>query len=100
MIKEIVTARSFVGVAESDQKRPSLFARQLLQRTAMLTIFAGLAQPALAQQTQSGSNQSNDEIIVTATKRSTNLQTTSGAISVVGVEEIEARHLGGADDYL
>lgn len=40
------------------------------------------------------------EIIVTATKRSTNLQTTPAAISVVSAEDIATRHLGGADDYL
>jgi len=40
------------------------------------------------------------EIIVTATKRSTNIQTTPAAISVVSAEDIATRHLGGADDYL
>jgi iron complex outermembrane receptor protein len=68
----------------------------LLTHTAMLTIVGttiGLAQPAFAQE-------ANGDIIVTATKRTTNLQTTAAAISVVGSEDIATRHLGGADDYL
>lgn len=49
---------------------------------------------------QEGSMQGVREIVVTATKRSTNLQTTSAAVSVVSADDIATRHLGGADDYL
>jgi iron complex outermembrane receptor protein len=55
---------------------------------------------AAASATDTTSQEDSTEIIVTATKRSTNLQTTPAAISVVSAEDIATRHLGGADDYL
>jgi iron complex outermembrane recepter protein len=41
-----------------------------------------------------------EEIVVTATKRETNLQETAAAISVMSSDSIEKRHLVGMDDYL
>jgi iron complex outermembrane recepter protein len=41
-----------------------------------------------------------EEVIVTATKRETNLQETAAAVSVVSSELIEKRHLVGMEDYL
>ena len=41
-----------------------------------------------------------EEVIVTATKRETNLQETAAAVSVVSSDQIEKRHLVGMEDYL
>ncbi len=41
-----------------------------------------------------------EEVVVTATKRETNLQETAAAISVMSSDSIEKRHLVGMDDYL
>jgi outer membrane receptor protein involved in Fe transport len=40
------------------------------------------------------------EVLVTATKRETNLQETAAAVSVVSTDAIEKRHLVGMEDYL
>jgi iron complex outermembrane receptor protein len=87
--------------AERSRARKDVFNRRLLAQTTMLTTLGslmglGLAQPAYAQEAR----ETNGDIVVTATKRSSNLQTTAAAISVVGAEDIATRHLGGADDYL
>lgn len=41
-----------------------------------------------------------EEVIVTATKRETNLQETAAAVSVLSSDSIEKRHLVGMEDYL
>lgn len=41
-----------------------------------------------------------EEIVVTATKRETNLQQTAAAVSVMSSDSIEKRHLVGMEDYL
>ncbi len=46
------------------------------------------------------SNQTIEEMIVTATKRETSLQDTPMSITALGGEEIESRGLVGAEDYL
>lgn len=59
--------------------------------------------PAFAQDRDSAASasaQEDGEIIVTASRRETNLQETPGAISVVGAEQIEKRNLVGMEDYL
>ena len=56
------------------------------------------ASTSVAQQTPGAEPTEVDEIIVTATKRETNLQDTPIAISVVGAEMMEDRHVQGLLD--
>jgi len=65
-----------------------------LQMLAGAAVIAALATPAFAQQAAApAADVGLDAVIVTATKRETNLQKTPIAISVVGGEALEARHV-------
>jgi iron complex outermembrane receptor protein len=64
-----------------------------LQMLAGAAVIAALATPAFAQQAAAPADTGLDAVIVTATKRETNLQKTPIAISVVGGEALEARHV-------
>lgn len=63
-------------------------------------ITATLAAVTAAGQDTSNKVQSLEEVIVTASKRQTNLQDTPMSISVLGAEEIERRGLVGMASYL
>lgn len=76
----------------------------LLLATTMLT---GVAAPALAQDNSSNANasastannSSNDEIIVTATKRSENIQNVPMSIQAIGTERLEQLNVQSFNDY-
>lgn len=76
----------------------------LLLATTMLT---GVAAPALAQNasgsanpsTSTASSNSDDEIIVTATKRSENIQNVPMSIQAIGTERLEQLNVQSFNDY-
>ena len=75
--------------------------RLLCALTAVVTVAA----PAMSSAAEEGATAdvrhgTLAEVIVTATKRETNLQETAAAVSVVGSDTIEKRHLVGMEDYL
>lgn len=74
--------------------------RQLFYRTSMLTILSSSVFFTTAPEAVAQDNNEIDEIIVTATKRETNLLETPVAVSVVGENEINQRRLVGMEDYL
>jgi len=70
-----------------------------LSASVLALVSAGIAAPALAQEAPAadvatgGSAAGLTEIVVTATKRETNLQKTPIAISVIGSDMVEKRHV-------
>ena len=74
--------------------------RQLFYRTSMLTILSSSVFFTTTPEAAAQDNNEIDEIIVTATKRETNLLETPVAVSVVGENEINQRRLVGMEDYL
>lgn len=71
----------------------------LLLATTMLT---GVASPALAQNNanaSTSSSTSDDEIIVTATKRSENIQNVPMSIQAIGTERLEELNVQSFNDY-
>jgi iron complex outermembrane receptor protein len=89
------------------QSRPAQFA-PLRSRSGnktilcALTVSVGAAAIAdvSAAPTESDERRRLEEVVVTATKRETNLQETAAAVSVMSEESIEKRHLVGMEDYL
>jgi outer membrane receptor protein involved in Fe transport len=65
----------------------------------LTAIICGTAVPPVLAQ-DSGSDRALEEVIVTATKRETNLMETATAISVMSADEIINRKIVGMEDYL
>ena len=60
---------------------------------ALVALATAIAQPALAAAAVADAGSTLEEVIVTATKTETNLQSTPIAISVMGGEQMQARHV-------
>lgn len=85
------------GKSMNTNKRKSLLA------TMVGLMAAGGLSTAAAQDLVGESARAQtvlDEIIITATKRETNLQETAGSIAAIGQQEIDRRGLAGMEDYL
>ena len=77
--------------------------KNLLASTIAFFVGAGGVSSGLAQESGAGQEEQAwvlEEIVVTATKRSTSLQDTAMAISALGADEIDKRGLVSMDDYL
>ncbi len=68
-----------------------------LQRNLAVAVVAALSTPALAQQPEEGVL---ENVIVTAQKRSENLQDVPLSIQAIGSERLEELHVKGFEDYV
>lgn len=82
------------GICERRGSRPAFL-------TALLasTMFAGIA-PAVAQQTSDNSNGTVETVIVTAQKRSENLQNVPLSIQALSTQKLEDLHVENFNDYV
>ncbi|OJU12255.1 MAG: TonB-dependent receptor [Caulobacterales bacterium 68-7] len=78
--------------------KPAALRAALLTGAAMLAVAPALAHAADAADAASDAADSLEEVVVTAQKRATNLQDTPIAISVLGQEALEARHVQSLAD--
>ena len=86
-----------MNVSKPKSKSSSAAWTPLLLATSMLT---GVAAPAMAQTNSANANASNsDEIIVTATKRSENIQNVPMSIQAIGAERLEQMNVSSFNDY-
>ncbi|HEY5761014.1 MAG TPA: TonB-dependent receptor plug domain-containing protein, partial [Steroidobacter sp.] len=73
-----------------------------IQKLSALTLLATVTSSGVwaAEPAATDERRRLEEVVVTATKRETNLQETAAAVSVMSSDAIEKRHLVGMDDYL
>jgi iron complex outermembrane recepter protein len=96
---------TLIKVAESHSKYRSAVHGLLLCALTAVATLSSLSTAFAADNAPTVSSSAEEqgvlaEIVVTATKRETNLQLTPAAISVVSADEISQRGLVGMDDYL